>query len=66
MIVCCTLRRMEKDETNMRKHVNNIFGSSEVDKDNNTQNMRVDGVKQPVAFYLQEQCIVSKWRKKTQ
>lgn len=57
---------MEKDETNMRKHVNNIFGSSEVDKDNNTQNMRVDGVKQPVAFYLQEQCIVSKWRKKTQ
>ena len=38
----------EKDETNIRKHINNIFRSSEVDKDNNTQKMRVDGVKQPV------------------
>ena len=41
----------DKDETNIRKHINNIFRSSEVDKDNNTQKMRVDGVKQPVAFY---------------
>ena len=41
----------DKDETNIRKHVNNIFKSSEVDKNNNTQKMRVDGVKQPVLFY---------------
>lgn len=41
----------EKDETNIRKHINNIFKSSEVDALNNTQKMRVDGVKQPVAFY---------------
>ena len=41
----------DKDETNIRKHVNNIFKSSEVDKNNNTQKMRVDGVKQSVAFY---------------
>ena len=41
----------EKDETNIRKHINNIFKSLEVDKNNNTQKMRVDGVKQPVAFY---------------
>ena len=41
----------EKDETNIRKHINNVFRSSEVDKNNNTQKMRVDGVKQPVAFY---------------
>lgn len=27
----------DKDETNIRKHVNNIFKSSEVDKNNNTQ-----------------------------
>ena len=31
----------DKDETNIRKHVNNIFKSSEVDKNNNTQKMRV-------------------------
>lgn len=41
----------DKDETNIRKHINNIFKSSEVDKNNNTQKMRVVGVKQPVAFY---------------
>ena len=41
----------DKDETNVRKHINNVFKSTEVDKDNNTQKMRVDGVKQPVAFY---------------
>ena len=40
-----------KDETNIRKHINNIFKSSEVNKNNNTQKMRVDGVKQSVAFY---------------
>lgn len=41
----------DKDETNIRKHINNIFKSSEVEKYNNTQKMRVVGVKQPVAFY---------------
>ena len=40
-----------KDETNIRKHINNIFKSMEVDRDNNTQKMRVVGVKQAVAFY---------------
>ena len=33
----------DKDETNIRKHINNVFKSTEVDKDNNTQNMRVVG-----------------------
>ena len=41
----------DKDETNIRKHINNVFKSSEVEKNNNTQKMRVDGVKQSVAFY---------------
>lgn len=41
----------DKDETNIRKHINNVFKSSEVDKNNNTQKMRVVGVKQLVAFY---------------
>ena len=41
----------DQDETNIRKHINNVFRASEVDKNNNTQKMRVDGVKQSVAFY---------------
>ena len=41
----------DKDETNIRKYINNVFKSTEVDKDNNTQKMRVDGVKQSVPFY---------------
>ena len=41
----------DKDETNIRRHINNVFKSLEVDKKNNTQKMRVDGVKQSVAFY---------------
>lgn len=41
----------DKDETNIRKHINNVFKSSVVEKNNNTQKMRVVGVKQSVAFY---------------
>lgn len=41
----------EKDETNIRKHINNVFSEGELIKENNTQFLRVDGVKQPVAFY---------------
>lgn len=41
----------DKDEKTIRKHINNVFKEEEVDKDNNTQKMRVVGVKQSVAFY---------------
>lgn len=41
----------EKNETNIRKHINNVFSEGELVKENNTQFLRVDGVKQPVAFY---------------
>lgn len=40
-----------KDETNIRKHINNVFEEGELSREDNTQKMRVDGVKQPVAFY---------------
>ncbi len=39
----------DKDEKTIRKHINNVFKEEEVDKDNNTQKMRVVGVKQNVA-----------------
>lgn len=41
----------QKDEKTIRKHINNVFNDGEVDRDNNTQKMRVDGVKQLVPFY---------------
>ena len=41
----------ERDEKNIIKHINNIFDDGEIERENNTQKMRVDGVKQPVAFY---------------
>ncbi|MCR0274726.1 hypothetical protein MKA31_21805 [[Clostridium] innocuum] len=33
-----------RDEKTVRKHINNVFREKEVDKDNNTQKMRVVGV----------------------
>ena len=41
----------ERDEKTIRKHINNVFSESEVDKINNTQKKRVEGVKQLVPFY---------------
>ncbi len=35
----------------IRKHINNVFNDKELIKENNTQKMRVEGVKQLVPFY---------------
>ena len=40
----------DRDEKTLRKHINNVF-LEEVERGNNTHFLRVDGVKQPVAFY---------------
>ena len=41
----------DKSESTIRKHINNVFDEGELDREDNTQKMRVDGVKQPVAYY---------------
>ena len=41
----------ERDEKTIRKHINNVFEEKELVKENNTQKMRVVGVKQLVPFY---------------
>lgn len=41
----------DKDEKTIRKHINNIFADEELPRVNNTQKMRVVGVKQHVTFY---------------
>lgn len=40
-----------RDEKTIRKHINNVFSEGELVRENNTQKMRVDGVKQLVAIY---------------
>ncbi len=50
----------ERDEKTIRKHINNVFAEEEVERENNTQKMRVDGVKQPVPFYTLD-VIISVW-----
>jgi len=35
----------------MEKQFNSVFDEGELDREFNTQKVRVDGVKQPVAFY---------------
>ena len=39
----------DRDEKTIRKHINNVFSEDELEKNNNTQKMRVDGVKQNLA-----------------
>ncbi len=41
----------QRDEKTIRKHINNVFADDEIPKDINTHFLRIDGVKQPVAFY---------------
>lgn len=42
----------DRDEKTIRKHINNVFSDEELDRDINTQKMRVDGVKQKVPFCI--------------
>ena len=59
-------RLFVRDEKTIRKHINNIFTEDEVEKENNTQKMRVDGVKQPVPFYSLDVIISVGYRVKSQ
>jgi hypothetical protein len=56
----------ERDDKTIRKHINNIFSEGELDRDNNTQKMRVDGVKQKVPFYTLDVIISIGYRVKSQ
>ena len=48
---------MDHDEKTIRKHINNTFKDQEVEKENNTQKMRVVGVKQSVPSILHDYTI---------
>ena len=55
-----------RDEKTIRKHINNVFSDGELEKDNNTQKMRVEGVKQKVPFYTLDVIISVGYRVKSQ
>lgn len=59
-------RLFDRDEKTIRKHVNNVFAESELEKENNTHFLRVDGVKQLVAFYSLDVIISVGYRVKSQ
>ena len=56
----------DRDEKNIRKHINNVFNENELDRNNNTQKMRVVGVKQKVPFYTLDVIISVGYRVKSQ
>ena len=55
----------DRDEKTIRKHINNVFSDEEVSRDNNTQKMRVDGVKQLVPYYTLDVIISVGYRVKS-
>ena len=56
----------DRDEKTIRKHINNVFSEKELEKENNTHFLRVDGVKQSVAFYSLDVIISVGYRVKSQ
>ncbi|MBO4337000.1 MAG: virulence RhuM family protein [Lachnospiraceae bacterium] len=55
----------DRDEKTVRKHINNVFIDGELEKENNTQKMRVDGVKQKVPYYTLDVIISVGYRVKS-
>ena len=55
----------DRDEKTIRKHINNVFSEGELPKKNNTQKMRIDDVKQAVAFYTLDVIISVGYRVKS-
>ncbi len=55
----------DRDEKTIRKHIANIFSEQELDKSINTHFLRVDGVKQKVAFYTLDVIISVGYRVKS-
>ncbi len=41
----------DREESNIRRHVINVFKEGELEKENNVHFLHVNGVKKPVPFY---------------
>lgn len=56
----------DREESNIRRHIINIFKEKELTEKNNVQNLHVDGVKQLVPFYSLDVIISVGYRVKSQ
>ena len=56
----------DRDEKTIRKHINNVFKDQEVNKESNTQKMRVPNSDKPVPFYSLDVIISVGYRVKSQ
>ena len=54
-----------RDQSVIARHINNIYKEGELDKNSNTHFLRVDGVKQKVAFYTLDVIISVGYRVKS-
>ena len=56
----------EREESNIRRHVINVFKEGELEKENNVHFLHVNGVKKPVPFYNLDGIISVGYRVKSQ
>ncbi len=56
----------EREESNIRRHIINIFNENELPKDNNVHFLHVNATKQPVPFYSLDVIISVGYRVKSQ
>lgn len=56
----------EREESNIRRHVINVFKEGELERDNNVHFLHVNGVKKPVPFYNLDVIISVGYRVKSQ
>ena len=56
----------DREESNIRRHVINVFKEGELEKENNVHFLHVNGVKKPVPFYNLDVIISVGYRVKSQ
>lgn len=56
----------DRDESNVRRHVINVFTEGELSRENNVHFLHVNGVKKPVPFYSLDVIISVGYRVKSQ
>ncbi len=56
----------DREESNIRRHVANVFKEGELDRENNVHFLHVNGVKKPVPYYTLDVIISVGYRVKSQ
>ena len=56
----------DREESNIRRHVTNVFKEGELERENNVHFLHVNGVKKPVPYYTLDVIISVGYRVKSQ